>query len=112
MDELLKRAGLTRESLNDEERKTLHKWAEQLSKSQVHVHDVQTYISEMIVAVEKELAGYDTPKSFTAFLFRGKRELQLKARLYNYLLLRDFLTAPEKARRFMEKHLENLKVNG
>ena len=108
-DELLEKAGITREKMNAEERETLERWAKQLSVKQLTPIEVKEYIDQMIKAVEKELAGYETPESFVAYLFRGKRMIYVKARLYNYLMLRDFLTAPEKARALVEKHITNLK---
>lgn len=108
-DELLEKAGITREKMNAEELETLERWAKQLSVKQLTPVEVKDYINQMIVAVEKELTGYQNPESFVAWLFRGKRMVYLNARLYNYLMLRDFLTAPEKARAFVEKHITNLK---
>lgn len=108
-EELLKKSGLTRDTLNYMERETLERWATQMSGQTVGIREVQEYISSMISGVERELAGYETPASFTAWLFRGKRTRYLKARLYNYIMLRDFLTAPDKARSFVEKHITNLK---
>lgn len=108
-DELLKRSGLTRETLNSQERETLERWATQMSSEKLGVKEVTEYLSQMINGVERELAGYETPVSFTGWLFRGKRMRYLKARLYNYIMLRDFLTAPDRARSFVEKHITNLK---
>ncbi len=108
-DEILNKAGLNRESLNTQERETLERWAQQLSVKQVGVNDVREHIDHMISSLERELAGYETPVSFTALLFRGKRMTHVRARLYNYIMLRDFLIAPEKARAFVEKHITNLK---
>lgn len=105
MDELLKKMGLKREDLNAEELDTLKQWSASMATKQVGVKDVQDYIEGMIRGVEKELAGYDYPQNFTALLFRGRRERALKARLYNYLMLRDFITAPERAKVFIDKQI-------
>lgn len=112
MDELLKNLGVTRESLTKEERETVQRWAQQLSTKQMGFKDLQEYINNMIAGVERELTGYDTPQTFTSWLFRGKRNTYLSARLHNYILLRDFLTAPEKAKRYVEAHLQNLTTKG
>lgn len=108
-DELLSKYGLTRETLTSIERETLERWAKQMSIEKVGVPEVQKYINEMISSIERELSGHETPASLTAWLFRGKRMKHLHARLYNYIMLRDFLTAPEKARLFVEKHITNIK---
>lgn len=112
MDELLTKVGLKREDLNAEELETLKRWSHSMSTKQVGVKDVQDYLNAMITAVEKELAGYDYPQNFTAFLFRGRRERALKARLYNYLMLRDFMTAPERAKVFLDKQIASLAQKG
>lgn len=108
-DELLQKYGLTRDTLNSMEKETLERWAQSLATDKIGVKEVQEYINQMITGVERELAGHDVPVGFTAWLFRGKRLRHLNARLYNYIMLRDFLTAPDKARSFVEKHITNLK---
>lgn len=109
MDELLIKLGLDRDSLNHEEIETLDRWAKALSVNQITPVDVKNYVNDMISALERDLFSHDTPKSFVAFIFRKKRNRFQEARLYNYILLRDFLTAPDKARSYVEKHINNLK---
>lgn len=108
-DEILKKYNLSRESLTEEERKTLETWSSRMSIERVGVPEVQKYLDQMITSVERELTGYESPASFTAWLFRGKRLRHLNARLYNYIMLRDFISAPDKARAFVEKHITNIK---
>jgi Holliday junction resolvasome RuvABC ATP-dependent DNA helicase subunit len=109
MDELLNKFGIDRDSLNSQEAEILDQWSKQLNSMTLGVKDIENYISQMILALEKELLGYDTPKTFTTYIFRGRRLKNIEARLYNYLLLKDFLTAPQKARDIMEKQILNLK---
>lgn len=111
MEELFAKFGLKREELNTQELETLERWAQSLSQTQITIADLKNYLTEMITALERELSGHDYPKGFVQLFFRRKRENHLKARLYNYILLRDFLIAPEKARSYVEKHLNNLKKN-
>lgn len=108
-DELLKKYNVTRESLTDEERSTLESWSKRMSIERVGIPEVQKYLDQMITSMERELTGHDVPVSFTAWLFRGKRLRHLNARLYNYIMLRDFISAPDKARAFVEKHITNIK---
>lgn len=110
-EELLKKNGLTRETLNAQERETLERWASQMSIDKIGIVEVKEYLNQMISSLERELTGYETPVSFTGWLFRGKRLKHINARLYNYIMLRDFITAPEKAKSFVEKHITNLKKN-
>lgn len=108
MNELLAKLGLDFNSLNREELETLDRWSKSLAVHQLTLEDIKTYVSGMITSLERELYGNDTPKSFTAFIFRRKRNRSLQARLYNYILLRDFLTAPDRARSYVEKQMKNL----
>lgn len=108
-DELLAKYNLKREDLTEVERSTLEQWSKAMSIDKVGVVEVQKYLETMISSLERELTGHETPASFTAWLFRGKRLRYLNARLYNYIMLRDFMTAPDKARSFVEKHITNLK---
>lgn len=115
MEDLLLRFGIKKEELNSQELATLKNWAESLTKNTLSLTDVKNYLIDMISSLERELTGYEYPKDFTHFFFRKKRMAHLNARLYNYIMLRDFLMAPEKARSYIEKHIKNLdfsKVNG
>ena len=106
---LLQKFNIDRSSLNSLELETLNKWSSQLSQNQLTVGQVAEHISMMLAMIERELHGYETPKTFVEYIFRGKRNKHLEARLQNYIMLRDFLTAPEKARKFVEAQLLSLK---
>jgi len=108
MKEILAKFGIKQEDLNASELETLKKWSETISKKQISILDVKSYLDDMIEVLERELFGYETPKSFVELLFRGKRYRHLQARLQNYILLRDVLVAPEKARKFIEKQISNI----
>lgn len=105
-DSILARTGLKRETLIKEERETLERWAKQMSTQSVGISEVREHINRMIMALEVELTGYDTPANFTAWLFRKKRLTHVRARLFNYIMLRDFMTAPDRAKEFVQKHIE------
>lgn len=106
MDELLQKFNIDRKTLNADELATLDKWAKALSTQQLSVADVKAYLATMIEALERELTGHENPPmTFANLVFRGRRERHLKARLQNYVMLRDFLTAPERARSYVEKQL-------
>ena len=108
MEEILRKMNIDRDSLNSMERETLERWSKNLQQSELSLANVKEYISGMIESLEREVAGHEYPKGFTAFLFRKKRMRHLQARLYNYILLRDFLTSPEKARSYIEKHISQM----
>jgi len=101
LDEFLSKFGIKFETLEAEERKTLMGWLENLSRKQISLEDVKNYIRQMADSVAKELCEYELPK---------KKDIFLKARLRNYLLLLDFLTAPEKAKKSLENYLKNIKL--
>lgn len=106
MEELLQKFNIDRKTLTADELATLDKWAKALSTQQLSVVDVKQYLATMIESLERELTGFENPPmTFANLLFRGRRERHLKARLQNYVLLRDFLTAPERARSYVEKQL-------
>lgn len=106
MDELLQKFKIDRNTLSSDELATLDKWAKALQTTQLSVVDVKGYLEQMIVSLEKELHGYDNPPmTFANLFFRKRRDRHMSARLQNYILLRDFLTAPERARTYVEKQL-------
>lgn len=100
LSHLLDRFNLNYEDLNPLEKETLNQWYLSLEKSELTLPKVKEYLENLIKAVENELAAYDLPKN---------QDLFLKARLKNYLMLSDFLTAPDKARKYIEESLNNLK---
>lgn len=108
-EELLIRFGLTREKLTPDELHTLDSWAKSLSVQKITVADVEEFVRTMIDTLERELVGYETPASFVAYLFRRSRRRHVEARLENLLMLRDFLTQPARAMKFVEKRMEGLK---
>lgn len=107
-DELLKKFNISRESLTMAELETLEEWAKGLSTKQLNVPAVADYVETMIDSINRELHGYDTPRSFVALLFRRRQHRHLEARLMNYILLRDFLTAPDKAKKYVEEQLKQI----
>lgn len=102
LDELLERVGLKYEDLNETERETVMSWADALNEKSISVDLIRSYISRMKDSVENELAvtGHEY-----------KKDIYLKARLRNYLLLEAFLTSPEKARAAIEKTLKGIRVD-
>ncbi len=113
MDELLQKFKIDRKTLTVDELATLDKWAKALSTTQLNVADVKQYLASMIESIERELTGHENPPmTFANLVFRGRRERHLKARLENYVLLRDFLTAPERARSYVEKQLGGFNPHG
>lgn len=109
MDKILEQYGLKREDLKAEELEVLDRWAQQVNQNSLSVVDIEGYIDNMIGILEDELFGYKNPESFVELLFRKKRNIHLEARLRNYMLLKNVMTAPQKAQLRIQKQLEHLK---
>lgn len=108
-EELLVRFNIDKDKLSSDEVRTLDSWARALSVQKLTLTEVGEYVSQMVEAVERELTGYGVPETVVGYLFRRTRRRHLEARLQNLLLLRDFLTRPDKAMKFVEKRMQSLK---
>jgi len=111
MEEILRKFNIDRDSLNAVEMETLEKWSKALSQNVLHIQDVRVYIDSMIASLERDLFTDESPNTFANLFFRKSKRRNQEARLRNYVLLRDFLTAPERARSYVEKQLNSFKTN-
>lgn len=111
LNETLKRLGVEDySSLTDAEKETYQGWLRQMS-SDLTVSDIRSHIDNMQRAVMIELADepeYVYSKIFPFWKRPNPKNIHLKARLKNYLLLASFLATPEQAREALEKNLQNL----
>jgi len=73
-----------------------------LKSLELTLSDVKDHVKVLIETVERELATYDLPKN---------KDLFLKARLKNYLIIADFLTGPDKAKKYIEQSIQDIKPN-
>jgi len=105
---LLEENGLKLEELNSAERETLEKWSQAWQRQEITPEKIRDMLVMLIEGVQKELANVSESTSFWSFLFHRKKDIFLKARLKNYLMLKDFLTGPERARKFIEENLKNI----
>ena len=105
LDALLSKLNLKYEDLSAAERQTLQQWLEQLSQREVTVQDIKGHILAMKEAVEQELIN--TEEYLHLFLFKipNRKQILLKARLKNYLLIESFLATPERAKRALEAQI-------
>lgn len=101
MEEFLKQFNFSYEDLTTAERETLNGWLKIVTEKQVTVNDILTYCQRMIRTIEGELSEPDIPQN---------KDLFLKARLKNCLLLEQVITAPEKVRKQIEQALKNLTI--
>ena len=95
--------------MNAAERETFQKWQATLETSQLTVEGVKDHVEALIESVERDLTELKEMTSFWTWIYGWKQDFYLKARLKNYLMLYDFLTAPDRARKYIEQSLTNIK---
>jgi hypothetical protein len=100
LSNLLDKFGVKYEDLTTAEKETLNQWTQALANKELTLTGVKDYIRALIEAVERELANYNLKKD---------QDLFLKARLKNYLMISDFLTGPDKAKKYIEQSIQNIK---
>ncbi len=105
---LLEKQGLKLEELNSSEQQTLEKWSKAWQQQEMSVPKIKELLDQLIEGTQKELADLKESTSFWSWLFNRKKDIFVKARLRNYLTLRDFVTGPERARKFIEENLKNI----
>lgn len=110
INNLLEEHGLKLEELNSAERETLEKWSKAWQQQEISVPKIKELLEQLIESTLKELADLKEATSFWSFLFNRNKDIFLKARLKNYLMLRDFISGPERARNFIEENLKNIKA--
>ncbi|MAG60125.1 hypothetical protein CMO96_05065 [Candidatus Woesebacteria bacterium] len=108
IDELEKKYGFKVENLNAEERESFFKMLEDVNKSRMGPEKLREYVISMREAVERELVN--EPEFIRVFIFKfdNRKQIFLKARLLNYLLLEAFLVSPERAKAQLEEALSNI----
>jgi uncharacterized protein YoxC len=98
-DEILQKVGLKYEDLTVEEKETLHSWVDAMRETGLSVAKIKEHIENMKYSVETELT--DTKHG-------SKRDIYLKARLKNYMLLEALLSTPEKAQQALDRALAGI----
>jgi len=106
MEELLTKLGMKYDELNQDEKATLSGWMEALQTNALTSDKIKQSITAMKFSVESELI--DTPEHIF-FIFPNRKQILLKARLKNYMLIEAFLTSPERAKAAIEQAILSLK---
>lgn len=106
--EQIEKKGLSYDQLNAAEKETLNQWQQSLAAKQITLENVKDYVARLIEAVERELAELKESTSLWTFLFSWKRDYYLKARLRNYLMIHDYLSGPDNARKYIEQTIQNI----
>ncbi len=108
IDEILEKVGVKYEDLNAIERKTFNEMVEKVSKTEINNETLKNYISAMKDSVEKELSEEPEYVRVWLFAFRNDKNILLKARLRNYILLEAFLDTPKKAKEALDRALAGM----
>jgi len=109
IDDILEKFNLKYEDLTQVERETFLTWIDALQKQQLTLDKIREYIQSMRASVADQLIN--EPEFIYIFIFKvpNRKEILLKARLRNYILLEAFLSSPQKAKEAMERALASIK---
>ncbi len=101
--------GLKIEDLKAAEKETYFAMLDTVQKAQLTPEKLREYIVSLRDTVARELIN--EPEFNYIFIFKvaNRRQILLKARLQNYLLLEAFLDSPNKAQEALEGMISNLK---
>jgi len=112
IEDTLKRLGVdSYEDMTEAEKATYDSWLTQMSKD-ITVNDIRDNIRGMQNSVILELSEepeFIYSKIFPFLKIQNPKNVYLKARLKNYLMLSAFLSSPEEARKTIERNLQQLK---
>jgi hypothetical protein len=107
-EEIEQKFGAKVEDFNSLEKETYFKMLEDVQKSQMSNEKLRDYIIAMRNAVERELIN--EPEFIRVFIFKfeNRKQILLKARLQNYMLLESFLISPERAKQALEDMISGM----
>ena len=89
------------EELSSDEQTTLRGWVEKVEKAVITLEDVKRGLLVMREIVEAELVKEET---------RGRKDIYLKARLKNLILIETILNRPERARAALEGYISQARI--
>ena len=97
------------DELTSVERETYEKMLEIAQSSQISLEDYKGYVKGMRESVENELASIED--FIYVFIFKrvNPKQVLLKARLKNYLLMESFFDRPERARKLLDSYKQRAK---
>ena len=106
--EKLEEQGIDIDTLNAAEKETYFKMLEAVQKAQMTPEKLKDHITTMREAITLELIK--EPEFNYIFIFKvpNRKQILLKARLQNYILLESFLLSPEKAKQALEDMVGNI----
>src|SRR3990167_10007728 len=100
--------GLNIENLNAQEKQTYLNMLTDVEQSIMTPEKLRDYLISMRSAVEEQLIN--EPEFIRIFIFKfdNRKQILLKARLQNYILLESFLMSPERAKQQLESAISNV----
>lgn len=106
--EELEKKGFKIEELNSEEKQTYFSMLEVVQKAQMTPEKLKDFIVSMREAVVKELVKEPEFNRIFIFKVENRKQIYLKARLQNYMLLEAFLISPEKAEQQLRGMIDSM----
>ena len=108
LDDILFKMGLKFEELTPDEKQTYEKWLKILESRPLNIDDMKDGLEAMKQSVEIELVDTEELSRFIFFRYPNRKQIILKARLKNYMLLESFLNSKDKAKKALESRIESL----
>ena len=109
LDQLLENLGVkNHDELEPDEQKVYDKWLKALQVQEISPESIRQHITRMREIVEQKLS--EEPEYITVlfFKFRNDKNVFLKARLRNYLMLEAYLTSPQRAKEQLERMVSGM----
>lgn len=107
-EQIEEKLGLKIEQLSPDEKQTYFSMLKVVQDAQLTPEKLKDYITSMRDAVAKELVNEPEFIRILFFKFENRKQILLKARLQNYLLLEAFLSSPKKAQEQLEAMVEGI----
>lgn len=109
LDQILEKLGRDYDELEPEERISLHSIVEAAEKKQITPERMKVAISKMREAVQ--LALIDEPEFNYIFIFKvpNRKQIYLKARMRNYLMIESLFVDSELAKKSIEEAVARIK---
>ena len=106
--ELEEKLGIDISTLRREEKVVYENMLASVEKAKMTPNKMRGHIIAMRDAVERELVNEPEFNRIFIFKVENRRQIFLKARLLNYLLLESFLISPQKAKERLEEVVSGL----
>lgn len=107
--EIEEKLGINIASLNAAEKQTYFAMLDAVQQAQMTPEKLKAYIVSMREAVTKELVNEPEFHYILLFKVANRKQILLKARLLNYILLEAFLDSPQRAKEQFESMLAGIK---